>query len=185
VAGWAALALAVGLGALTASWKGSAYRIADPPTLAAHVYVPGPVRDVAYALKDPMAHPDAVALAAEKMAALVTQPDPVFVPVPSSSGDTRINRVLAAAIALRTGGVVCDLLGRHGPVQSSLRRRKAGGESLTVQAHRMLRAGACRGAVYLVDNALATGNTIRAARAALGGGTGLVWSVARGHRRTA
>ena len=157
--------------------RGSRVVVADPPILAAHHYAPGPVRDIAYRLKD--ADPQAVELAAGIMAPLVTGRHPVFVPVPSSRGDTTANRLLAAAIAAQTNGTVCDLLGRQASVPSSLGRRKAGGESLTVRQHRMVRRGGCAGELYLVDNALATGNTLRAARAALGTGTGLVWSLGR------
>jgi len=134
-------------------------------------------RPVARALKT--AESEAVKTAARVMAPLVDSSRPVFVPVPSSGGDTTANRVLARAIAALTGGVVADILGRKAPVQSSYERFYRGLDSPRPTEHRMVALGTCPpGDVYLVDNVAATGNTLRAAKMALGRGRGLVYAAA-------
>jgi predicted amidophosphoribosyltransferase len=147
-----------------------------PFVLAAHDYYSSSrVRDVAHALK--RAESRAVAVAALAMARLVKR-GAVLVPVPSSAGDTRVNAVLANEVAELAGGSVCDVLGRRTPVESSYLRRKAGGTSLTVREHHMVASAACDGRLYLVDNVVSTGSTVRAARRALDGrAQALVWAV--------
>lgn len=164
--------------ALGAVLRRSSLRVnsGDLPFVAAHAYAKGPVRDVAHALKRPAHHPRELARAAQQLAALVPA-GAVLVPVPSSDGSTAVNLALAEAIAVRSGARVCDALRRDRAVQSSRARRKRGGRSLMVQQHQIREIARCPGDLYLVDNVIATGNTIRAARTALGRGVGLVWAV--------
>jgi len=127
-------------------------------------------------------------MAGRRMAKLIaTVSRPVLVPVPSSSGSTVVNRLLAEEIARHhRGATVADLLARTSAVQSSRARRQRGASSLAPQQHRMIRtqdppAGR---PVFLVDNVLTTGNTMEAARRALGGrGTPLVWAKHPGRDR--
>jgi hypothetical protein len=141
------------------------------------------VRAVAYQIKDPpqtsfpWTH-NRLDTAGRHLAALISDvPGATLVPVPSSSGDTQANMKLAEAIARHApGAVVCDVLRRRAPVPSSMRRRKRGLSSLSVEAHDMVAIQQCVGPAFLVDNVFTTGNTLRAAKAALGHGEGLVWA---------
>jgi hypothetical protein len=134
------------------------------------------VRRTAYTLKSD----DAIgAHVAEDLARLISDiSDPVLVPIPDSRGATTKNLALAVAVArLHPGAVVCDVLTRADPVPSSLLQRRLGRSSLSVSRHRMVALSDCPGPVFFVDNVATTGNTLRAAKAALGGrGEGLVWA---------
>jgi hypothetical protein len=139
------------------------------------------VREVAYGLKVPERW--AIEAAAAEMARSVPvglggrHHPHVLVPVPASSGSVAANAALAAAIARRTGGRVRSLLGRAAAVAPSHVRHRAGLSPLSEAQHRMLSTGVPQvPVVYLVDNVLTSGNTLRAARAALGAGEGLVWA---------
>ena len=135
-------------------------------------------REVAYALKD--ADPAAIRLAARELARLLPEGPAVLVPIPSSSGDTSANRALAIAIAELTGVQMLDVLERTAPVESSRERRLAGGRSLPVAEHQLVQRGPLPLGVpiYLVDNVVAQGHTLKAAHLALGGrGHGLVWAL--------
>jgi hypothetical protein len=136
------------------------------------------VRRVAYALKQGKVGGDLWSTARQMATVISDVSDPILVPVPSSSGSTRVNRKLAEAIASYIeGATVCDELSRHGGgVQSSMERRKRGLLSLSVPQHRIVSRGHCPDPMFLVDNVVATGNTLRAAREAMCGGTGLVWA---------
>ena len=163
-----------------AMWGDLPLRFANPyvsPSLRQLTSKQAEVRRVAYALKQGKAGEDH-RLAGRQMAAVISDvANPILVPVPGSSGSTRVNRKLAEAIASHIeGATVCDELARHGGVQSSLKRRKRGLQSLGVPQHRMVSRGHCPGPMFLVDNVVTSGNTLRAAREAMGGGTGLVWA---------
>jgi len=185
---WLALGAALALTVADFGKRGSAQRAALP-LRAAHVYVSSrertltdaeaQVRQIAYALKDPWTNSAEVVTAGGHLAALVADiDDPVLVPVPSSDGSTAVNRVLAEAVAQHLGAPICDVLGRQGAVQSTLARHKRGVSRHDVADHRMTGRGLCDGTLLLIDNVASSGNTLRAARAALGDrGIGLVWAV--------
>lgn len=132
-------------------------------------------RAIAYGLR--LADGDAIRRAAQEMAPLV-ESGAVFVPMPDSAGSTSANRALAEAVAALAGGEVRDVVRRAGTVESSRLRRLAGAASLAPEAHLMvaLEPVSAGQPIYLVDNVSATGNTIAAAREALGGGVGLVFA---------
>ena len=134
-------------------------------------------RRLAYGLKVPTR--EAIRVAAAELARLIP-PRAFLVPIPSSDGTVSVNRRLCLAIARRTCGLYAVALGRRAPVESSCVRAKAGLHRLSPRQHQMIRvrelpAGARP--VFLVDNVVTSGNTLRAARAALGGrGIGLVFA---------
>ncbi len=165
---------ALALGAILRRPGGSA----DIPAslLGGVVYAGGDyahLRNLAYALKEPGSA--RVGEAADAIVASLPQtvrgPGIVLVPIPSSKGDTTLNLHLAEALAARIGATVVDAL--HGPErQSSRDRKKAGLPGLRAQQMPMtLRAQRqvdLAGSVYLIDNVLDTGETLRAAQRALG-----------------
>jgi predicted amidophosphoribosyltransferase len=134
------------------------------------------IRSTAYALKH--AEPDAIAVAAPAMAALIDGPC-WLVPIPASDTSTDANLALARAIAeLVPGAKVKLALARERAVESSTNRRRRGRVGLRPDEHHFVRAAGPMNALplYFVDNVITTGNTIRAARAALGWGTGLAYA---------
>ena len=147
-----------------------------PSVLGGPIYAGGDyaaLRDLAYALKQTGSTriEEAADTLVAKLPRTVRGPGIVLVPVPSSKGDTTANRRLAEAVAARIGATVVDAL--HGPErQSSRDRKKAGLPGLRAQQMPMtLRAQRqvdLAGSVYLVDNVLDTGETLRAAERALG-----------------
>ena len=98
------------------------------------------------------------------MAALIAGPC-WLVPIPASDGNQTANLVLARAIA------------RSQPVESSTERRRRGLSGLQPEEHHFFRtAGPMEPLpLYFVDNVITTGNTVLAARAVLGWGTGLAY----------
>jgi len=140
-------------------------------------------RKVAYELKLPK--PRALEEASAALSAHV-QPGSILVPVPSSSGSTEVNRLLAEAIASKSGAWVHDLLSRRAEVPSSQQRYVEGRPGLSVTEHSMVAHTSLpdNGApVFLVDNVCTTGNTLRAAHKALGSSeriAGLVWAYNHG-----
>ena len=140
------------------------------------------VRSVALALKAP--EPWSIEVASAAMARLIGgQPSPLLVPVPSSSGATEANLQLARAIAsVLPGAIVVDALGRSRPVPSSMLLHCAGRAPPSVEGHAMVLRREVVGRVWLVDNHVTAGNTLRAAAAALGPAAepvGLTWSASR------
>ena len=134
------------------------------------------VRDLAYALK--RTDSEAIARAAPAMAALITGPC-WLVPIPSCNGSLDANLVLARAIAgLVPGAHVKLAISRSQPVESSTARRRHGLSGLLPEEHHFVRnTGPIEPLpLYFVDNVITTGNTIRAARAVLGWGTGLAYA---------
>lgn len=134
------------------------------------------VREIAYGLK--VQDPVSVAAAAEIMADLVP-PGAVLVPVPDSKGSTAANRILAEAIAKRTGATVADVL--TGPVRESLRvRRVRDRADLSIDAlGTTTRTAPPPGQIVLIDNVAITGATGLAAERALGRAvTLLTWAAA-------
>ncbi len=138
-------------------------------------------RSISYALKDWTApkFTIAAATAAPAMAALIEGPCNL-VPIPSSTGSTQANRRLANRIAKRVEGArVVDCLCRTQPVESSCERHKAKRGPLPIEQNHLERdpskwMDTVR--TYFVDNTTTSGNTLRAARKALGFGDALVFS---------
>jgi hypothetical protein len=148
-------------------------------------------RRLAYAIKDPDCSREDRDTAADDMAALMDPlNDAILIPIPSSTGDTTANRLLAREIAARhtehTGrlATVRDIICRAQPVESSCSRHRKGRAGLTAAEHGFTRRPnswiTATGPVYLIDNVTTTGATLAAAHAALHFGTGLVFADAAG-----
>lgn len=134
------------------------------------------VRLTAYALKE--SDPEAIAIAAPAMAALISGPC-WLVPIPASDGTIDANLALSRAIAARVPGAhVRRAVSRSHPVESSTERRRRGLCGLLPEEHSFVRTGGPMEPLplFFVDNVITTGNTIRAARAVLGWGTGLAYA---------
>jgi hypothetical protein len=134
------------------------------------------IREIAYALKK--AAPQAVAIAAPAMAALINGPC-WLVPIPASDCTLDANLALARAVAALVPGARVKLaIARSQPVPSSTNLRRRGRVGLQSHEHHFIRTADPMNALplYFVDNVITTGNTIRAARAALGWGTGLAYA---------
>jgi len=112
------------------------------------------------------------------MAALIAGPC-WLVPIPASDGSQTANLVLARAIALLVPGArVKPAIARTQMVESSTERRRRGLSGLQPEEHHFVRTSGPMEPLplYFVDNVITTGNTIRAARAVLGWGTGLAYA---------
>ncbi len=134
------------------------------------------IRANAYALKEPA--PKALDAAAPAMAALIDGPC-WLVPIPASNGTLQANAALARRIAeLVPGARVKLAIARSQPVESSCARRRRGKAGLQPHEHHITRTVGpmLPLPVYFVDNVITTGNTLRAAQAALGWGDGLVYA---------
>ena len=137
-------------------------------------------RGLSYLLKDADCPDTALHMAAREMAVLVWGPCNL-IPAPSHTGDTSANLRLARAIAgyVAGGATVYDLLTRTSPAPSACDRHRAGLPPLTEAEHHITRRPGkpipCRPS-YIVDNVTTGGTTIRACRAALGFGSGLVFA---------
>ena len=138
-------------------------------------------RSISYALKDWTAPEFTLALqaAAPEMAGMIKGPC-ALIPIPSSRGSTEANHRLANRIAKQVPGArVIDCLRRTQPVESSCERHKAKRGPLPIEQHHLERdpskwLDTVR--TYFVDNTTTSGNTLRAARKALGFGDALVFS---------
>jgi hypothetical protein len=89
------------------------------------------------------------------------------------------NLKLAGAIAAMVPGARVKLaIARSCPVESSTARRRRGEFGLLPAEHHIIRTAGPMAPlpVYFVDNVIKAGNTVRAARAALGWGTGLAYA---------
>ena len=137
-------------------------------------------RGLSYLLKRDDCHNAALYMAATEMAALIQGPCNL-IPAPDHYGDTSANLRLARAIAGFVAGDawVYDLLTRTQEAPSACDRHRAGLPPLTVAEHHIIRRPGkpipCR-PTYIVDNVTTGGTTIRACRAALGFGSGLVFA---------
>jgi len=134
------------------------------------------IRSTAYALKH--ADLEAIAIAAPAMAALISGPC-WLIPIPASDTSIEPNLTLARAIAeLVPGARVKLAIARERAVESSTNRRRRGRCGLHPDEHHFVRAAGPMNALplYFVDNVITTGNTVRAARAVLGWGTGLAYA---------
>ena len=143
-------------------------------------------RRLAYAIKDPRSPARDFETAACEMAALIETPC-WLVPIPASDGSTRANTILAAHIARHVAAPgtaqVAPALRRTAPTESQCARHRRNLPPTPPDAHGLkatLWSLGCR-QVYFVDNVATSGNTMRAAYAAMNRGAGLVFADAGGH----
>lgn len=135
-------------------------------TSAPREYYEGDTQDIAHKLK--AAEAAAIEAAATEMATRVSESD-TLVPIPSSTGTAKATLRLAEAIAAKSGATAIDVL-ESDPTAGQYETKKAGGEPLTTtQIGTRLKGDRPKGRILLVDNVLATGNTMEAAKAAVGG----------------
>lgn len=131
------------------------------------------VREVAYSIKN--ADSPYMKEAAKDMAKLV-QPNSILVPLPTSKGDTSANKKLANEIAALSGSKVVDILSVT-PRESNLVRAKTNQTRLGARQMGMFfTSPPSTNKIYFIDNVLASGATIQAARNTLGAGVGLVYA---------
>jgi hypothetical protein len=135
------------------------------------------IRQVAYDLKIPT--PAAIAIAAPLMAVLLGREPCWLIPVPSSCGSTEANMALCHAMKriIPHARIVVGIRRIH-PVESSCARRRRGLLGLSVDEHAFARCCGplLRLPVWLVDNVVTTGATLRAAHLAFGTGDGVVYA---------
>ncbi len=142
-------------------------------------------RRLAYAIKDPRSPARDFETAAGEMAALIQTPC-WLVPIPDSTGSTRANTILAAHIARhRPGAQIAKAIRRTRPIESQCSRHRRNLAATPPEEHHLKAAlpSLCHRQIYFVDNVATSGNTMRAAFAALNRGAGLVFADA-GHNRT-
>ena len=135
-------------------------------------------RRLAYAIKEPRSPARDFETAACEMAALITAPC-WLVPIPASDGSTRANTILAAHIARhRPGAQVAKALRRTRPIESQCSRHRRNLAATPPEEHHLKAAlsSLCHRQIYFVDNVATSGNTMRAAHAALQRGAGLVFA---------
>ncbi len=121
--------------------------------------------------------------AACEMAALIETPC-WLVPIPASDGSTRANTILAAHIARhRPGAQIAKAIRRTRPIESQCSRHRRNLTATPPEEHHLKAAlsSLCHRQIYFVDNVATSGNTMRAANAALQHGAGLVFADAGGH----
>ncbi len=139
-------------------------------------------RRLAYAIKDPSSPAGDFETAACEMAALITAPC-WLVPIPDSNGNTRANTILAAHIARHAPGAqIAKAIRRTRPIESQCSRHRRNLAATPPEQHHLKAtlAGLCHRQLYFVDNVATSGNTMRAAYAAMQRGAGLVFADA-GH----
>ena len=125
------------------------------------------------------AQPDAIAIAAPAIAALLPDSPIWLIPIPNCRGDTSANLALCRAIRkILPKARICDGLTRSEPVESSCARRRLGMRGLPVKYHKMKRTAAplLRLPVWFVDNVITTGTTFKAAHHAFGTGQGIAYA---------
>lgn len=123
----------------------------------------GHLRDLAHEVKN---NRNAIYEAAKIMASYVSK-DKVLVPIPSHTGDARYTYDIAYAISILTGAKVVDAL--QGFNRKSSHEAKLEGKSVKSKIWFFKPADVelPDGNVVLIDNCIATGKTIEAARKAL------------------
>ncbi len=143
-------------------------------------------RCLAYANKDPRSPARDFDTAAREMARFIETPC-WLVPIPASDGGTRANTILAAHIARHVAALgtaqVAPALRRTAPTESQCARHRRNLPPTPPDAHGLkatLWSLGCR-QLYFVDNVATSGNTMRAAYAAMNRGAGLVFADAGGH----
>src|SRR5438132_5736878 len=140
-------------------------------------------RRIAYAIKDPRSPAADFDTAAREMARLIETPC-WLVPIPASDGTTRANAILASAIARHRAGVqIARAIRRARPIESQCARHRRNLPSTPTDAHHLKATLWSLGhrQVYFVDNVATSGNTMRAARAAMNRGAGLVFAALTRH----
>jgi hypothetical protein len=140
-------------------------------------------RRLAYAIKDPRSPARDFETAACEMAALISAPC-WLVPIPASDASTRANTILAAHIARHVPGAqIAKAIRRTRPIESQCARHRRNLPATPPEEHALKAAlwGLCHRQVYFVDNVATSGNTMRAAYAAMQRGAGLVFADAGGH----
>ena len=141
-------------------------------------------RRIAYSIKDKRAPHADMATAARDMAPLISGPC-WLIPVPDSKGSTDANAILASAIARHVdGAVVARAIIRTQAIPSQCDRHKQALGPIPPDQHHMQRTRKTLTLMqtYFVDNVTTSGNTMQAARDALGFGAGLVYADAANHR---
>jgi hypothetical protein len=141
-------------------------------------------RRLAYAIKDLASPLTDFDTAAREMAALITGPC-WLVPIPDSTGSTDANARLAHHIARYvTGAQIAKAIYRTQPVQSQCARHKHALGPIPPEQHHLARTrkALTLRQTYFVDNVTTSGNTLEAARLALGFGAGLVFADAAPRR---
>jgi len=144
------------------------------------------IRRLAYAIKDPRSLSADFDAAAREMARLIETPC-WLIPIPDSNGSTRANAILAAHIARhRPGAQLVQALRRTGPIESQCVRHRRNLPSTPPDQHNLKATIWTLGQrqIYFVDNVATSGNTMRAAYAAMQRGAGLVFADAGARRRT-
>jgi hypothetical protein len=104
-------------------------------------------------------------------------------PHPDSNGSTRANTILAAHIARHAPGAqIAKAIRRTRPIESQCARHRRNLAATPPDQHHLKAtlAGLCHRQLYFVDNVATSGNTMRAAYAAMQRGAGLVFADA-GH----
>ena len=114
-------------------------------------------------------------------------------PIPASDGTTRANLILAAQIAQHVnanaagiGAQLAQALRRVKPIHSQCARHRANLPATAPAEHHLKATIWSLGhrQIYFVDNVATSGNTIRAAFAAMNRGAGLVFADAGNHTRS-
>jgi len=144
-------------------------------------------RRLAYAIKDPSSPARDFETAACEMAALIQTPC-WLVPIPDSNGSTRANTILAAHIARHVNASaagtaqIAKAIRRTRPIESRCARHRRNLPATPPEQHYLKAAlpSLCHRQIYFVDNVATSGNTMRAAFAAMQRGAGLVFADA-GH----
>ena len=140
-------------------------------------------RRIAYAIKDQRSPVLDFETAAREMAPLIETPC-WLIPIPASDGSTRANTILASLIAHhRPGAQIAKAIRRTKPVESQCARHRRNLPATPPEAHNIKATlwSLCHRQIYFVDNVATSGNTMRAAHAALQRGAGLVFADAGGH----
>jgi hypothetical protein len=147
-------------------------------------------RRLAYAIKTTASPCADFDTAARDMAALITGPC-WLVPIPDSTGNTDANARLAhmianhmASAAGTPGAQIIKAIYRTQPIQSQCTRHKHALGPIAPEQHHFARTrkALTLRQTYFVDNVTTSGNTMEAARLALGFGAGLVFADAAPHR---
>ncbi len=144
-------------------------------------------RRLAYAIKSTASPAADFDTAAREMAALIPDPQAPcwLVPIPDSTGNTDANTRLAHHIARHLPGAqVVKAITRTEPVQSQCTRHKLALGPIPPEQHHFARTRKMLTLrqTWFVDNVTTSGNTMSAARLALGVGAGLVFADAAPRR---